>query len=75
MRIKKKTIYWKGFRFVLSFPATYQTSLKDNLIEISDGKLTTRIELNPVKPKITGNLPVVVKTPYNYLVVFIPETN
>ena len=72
MRIKRKTIYWNGFKFVLTFPANCQVVLKKNTLDIVNGNLITRIILDPIKPEIRGNLPIAVKTPYNFFLIYKP---
>jgi len=72
MRVKRKTIYWNGFKFVLTFPANCQVVLRGNSLEISDGKLTTQITLDPIKPQMRGAIPLAIKTPYNFSLIHKP---
>ena len=72
MKLKKKTFYWKHFKFVLTYPADCEIWIENNIVRLSLKNQTATVILDLVKPKISGNIPVVIRTPYNFLLIHKP---
>ena len=72
MRVKQKTIYFKGFRFLLTFPAQCEIWIEKNTVKLFLNNQTTTVILDPIKPEVTGNIPVAIRTPYNFSLIHKP---
>ena len=72
MKLKKRIIYWKQYKFVLTYPADCEVLIDENRIELISGTKTTLIKLDLVKPEVTGNIPVAIRTPHNFSLIHKP---
>jgi len=72
MRLKRRTIYFEKHRYVLTYPADCEIFQDGKIVEITNGKFITRIQLDPIKPEISGNIRVSILTPFNYQIFFKP---